>query len=271
MDRLSSVLNEAMGTNTDGVSNVVLLTMGIVVVLIAILSLFAIGVSVYLAISYIKYNRTKNSIEKTGEEVARKVLDNNGLQHIRVSKNGSLLFGNSYSHFFKKVRLRRFTWKKKSISSLAMATQKSSLAILDKEGDADMKLRISMTPFIYFGPIAFIPIVLIGVILDILIFNSSGILTVILSIIGLFFYIVSFVMSVMVLKTEKKAQKKAVEIMKNEGLATEKEIEMVKNLFRLYNIEYINDMILALLELIYRVLQIVADVQKQNFSSGSKD
>ena len=67
MDRLSSVLNEAMGTNTDGVSNVVVLTMGIVVVLIAILSLFAIGVSVYLAISYIKYNRTKKRADLRGK------------------------------------------------------------------------------------------------------------------------------------------------------------------------------------------------------------
>jgi len=55
----------------------------------------------------VKYNRKRNSSGKTGEEIARKILDDNDLKNIRVSKNGSILFGNSYSHYFKKVRLRR--------------------------------------------------------------------------------------------------------------------------------------------------------------------
>ena len=38
--------------------------------------------------------------------------------------------------------------------------------------------------------------------------------------------------------------------------------------FKLYNIEYVNNMIIALLELVYRVLQIIAYVQN---SSSSKN
>ena len=57
--------------------------------------------------------------------------------------------------------------------------------------------------------------------------------------------------------------------MRSEGLATEEEIAMSKKLFRLYNIEYIHDMIIALLELIYRVLQIIAYVQSNSSSDNS--
>ena len=60
------------------------------------------------------------------------------------------------------------------------------------------------------------------------------------------------------------------EIMKEEGLATEEELESCKKLFRLYNIEYINDMVIALLELIYRVLQIIAYVQNSSSSSSKQ-
>ena len=77
-------------------------------------------------------------------------------------------------------------------------------------------------------------------------------------------------MAIFVLKTEKKAQKRAYEIMKEEGLATEEELESCKKLFRLYNIEYINDMVIALLELIYRVLQIIAYVQNSSSSSSKQ-
>lgn len=58
--------------------------------------------------------------------------------------------------------------------------------------------------------------------------------------------------------------------MKEEGLATEEELVMCKKLFRLYNIEYINDMVIALLELIYRVLQIIAYVQNSSSSSSKQ-
>ena len=147
-----------------------------------------------------------------------------------------------------------------------MAAQKSSLAVLDKENDSDMKTRIRLTPFIYFGPIAFVPMVVIGVFLDLLL--STGFCGILLTVLGLIFYLLSFVMSILVLKTEKKAQERAYEIMKEEGLATEEELESCKKLFRLYNIEYINDMVIALLELIYRVLQIIAYAQNSSSSSN---
>ena len=179
------------------------------------------------------------------------------------------MFGNSYSHFFKKVRLRRWTVKKNSISSMAMGAQKSCLAILDKEGDKDMKTRIILTPFIYFGPLMFLPLVIGGIILDLILFSFSGIVTIIASGAGLLFYIASFVMSLMVLKTEVKAQNRALEILEKEDLATSEEREMMKDLFKLYNIQYVNDLILEFLELILRVLMIFANVQSSSSTSSS--
>lgn len=132
-----------------------------------------------------------------------------------------------------------------------------------------MKTRVRLTPLIYFGPIAFVPMVIVGALLDLFVFNSAnGICTIILTSIGLAFYLLSFIMSILVLKTEKKAQKRAYEIMKEDGMATDEELDMCQKLFRLYNIEYINDMVIALLELIYRVLQIVAYVQNSSSSTN---
>ena len=71
-------------------------------------------------------------------------------------------------------------------------------------------------------------------------------------------------MSLKVLKTEVKAQNRAYDLLKNNNMATDEELIMLKKLFKLYNIQYVNDMILALLELIYRVLQIIAYVQQNN-------
>ncbi|MGN0824576.1 MAG: zinc metallopeptidase [Candidatus Coproplasma sp.] len=269
MDNFINWVRELSGGAFDGVSAPIIIAMSIVAGLLIIASIFAFGISIYLAVKYVIYNKKKNSCGKSGQEVARDILDRNGLERIKVSSTGSILFGNSYSHYFKKVRLRRLTWKKNSVTSLAMAAQKSALAVLDKEGDKDMKTRIRLTPIIYFGPVMFVPLVVIGALLDILVFTSgNGICTFVLTCIATAIYLLSFVMSILVLKTEKKAQKRALALLKADGLATKEELEDCKKLFRLYNIEYVNDMVIALLELIYRVLQIVA--YAQNSSSSSK-
>ena len=268
MSEFSNIVREMADGTLDGVSEGVIIAMSVVVGLLIIASIFAFGISIYLSISYVRYNKKQNSCGKTGEQIARKILDHHELGHIKVSKTGSIMFGNSYSHYFKKVRLRRLTWQKRSVTSLAMAAQKSALAVLDKENDAEMRTRVRLTPLIYFGPIAFVPMVVIGVLLDVLL--STGFFGILFTVLGLGFYLLSFVMSILVLKTEKKAQKRAYEIMKEEGLATEEELESCKKLFRLYNIEYINDMVIALLELIYRVLQIIAYVQNSSSSSSKQ-
>ena len=252
------------------VSDPVLYGIIIVGALIVLLAIFSALVSIYLAIKYVIYNRTENSAKMNGAEAARKILDDNGLNKIKVSVVGSLLFGNSYSHYFKKVRIRRLTNKKKSITSLAIGAEKASLAILDKEGDKDMKKRIALVPLTIFGPIAFIPLVIIGVLLDILFFNASGTITLVFSCLGLVFYLLSFILSIMVLKTEIKAQARALQILKEENLATANELDMMKSLFKLYNIQYVNDMIMAFLEMIYRVLMIIANAQNSSSSSSSK-
>ena len=268
MSEFSNIVREMADGTLDGVSEGVIIAMSVVVGLLIIASIFAFGISIYLSISYVRYNKKQNSCGKTGEQIARKILDHHELGHIKVSKTGSIMFGNSYSHYFKKVRLRRLTWQKRSVTSLAMAAQKSALAVLDKENDAEMRTRVRLTPLIYFGPIAFVPMVVIGVLLDVLL--STGFCGILFTVLGLGFYLLSFVMSILVLKTERKAQKRAYEMMKEEGLATEEELESCKKLFRLYNIEYINDMVIALLELIYRVLQIIAYVQNSSSSSSKQ-
>jgi Zn-dependent membrane protease YugP len=228
----------------------------IVGVLIAIVGIVSGIVSIWLVIKYFRFNRMENSLKLTGVQIARKILDDNGLEHIKVKKTGSLLFGNSYSHYFKKVRLRGFIRHETSVTSIGMGAQKAALAILDKEGDEDMKKRIRLVPFITFGPFAFIPLIVIGSVIDMLILNGNGICTLALAIVGVLLYAYSLVLSVLMLKTEKKAQNRAYEILEKDYHITDEELASLKELFHLYNIQYINDIIVSSLELIYYVLKI---------------
>ena len=240
------------------------IALAIVCLLIAVVGIVSLVVSGWLAIKYYKFNRKENSLNMTGEQVARKVLDDNGLENIKVAVTGSLMFGNSYSHYFKKVRLRRMTRYKTSVTALGMGAQKACLAVLDKENDPDMKKQVRLYPMITFGPFAFIPLILVGAALDYFVFNQSGVCTYVLGGLGLLFYVYAIVLSVLTLKTEKKAQERAYVYLQEKRMATEEELADLKELFHLYNIQYINDIILACLELIYTVLQIAVELKKNS-------
>lgn len=264
MDFWEELLNEAGNGNPS--LGLAILVVGALIILVALVSL---TVSIVLGIKYFRFNRKENSAGLTGVEAARKILDANGLEHIKVKTVGSLMFGNSYSHYFKKVRLRRLTRHKKSVTALAMGVQKSALAVLDKEGDPAMKARIRLIPLITFGPLAFIPLIVVGVLLDVLLLHTNGWVTIVFAALGAGFYLLSFVLSLMTLKTEKRAQERAYELLRENKMATEEEIEDIKKLFKLYNIQYVNDLILSALELLYYILQIASAAGSA--SSGSSN
>lgn len=242
------------------------IALAIVALLIVVVGLVSLVVSIWLALKYRKFNRKENSIHMTGEQVARKVLDDNGLENIKVSVTGSLMFGNSYSHYFKKVRIRRMTRHKTSVVALGMGAQKACLAVLDKENDPDMKKQVRLYPMITFGPFAFIPLILVGAVLDYFMFNQNGMCTYVLGGLGLLFYVYAIVLSVLTLRTERKAQERAYVYLKDKQMATAEELADLKELFHLYNVQYINDIILACLELLYTVLKIAIEINKHKDS-----
>ena len=234
----------------------------IVSILIFFVGIFSLVISIWLAVKYVKYNRRQNSAGLSGMDVARRILDSNGLSHIEVKRTGSLFFGNSYSHHFKKVRLRSFIRHETSLTSIGIGAQKAALAILDKEGDADMKKRIRMIPMMAFGPFAFIPLIAAGVALDYYVFNGNSVTcTIVFGSLGILFYGYSIILSLLTLKTEKKAQNKAYDILKCDYKITEDELSALKELFRLYNIQYVNDIILSSLEVLYIALKIASAVK----------
>ena len=226
-------------------------------VLIGIMGIIALITGIALSIKYVKFNKWENSRGLTGEEVARTILDRHGLGHIEVKVTGSIMFGNSYSHYFKKVRLRRFTRHKTSLTAMAMGAQKASLAVLDAEGEPSMKRRIRLVPLITFGPFAFIPLILVGVVVDIFFFGANGYAAIALAAISLLFYLASLVLSVATLSTEKRAEERACQLLESDGLATGDEIRAIRELYHLYNVQYVNDIIISTLELIYRAIEIV--------------
>lgn len=102
---------------------------------------------IYVSSSYSKYKMVKNKNRMTGFEVARKILDENGLQDIHIVE----IKGNLTDHYDpsrKVVRLSSDIFNGSSIASTSVAAHECCHAIQDKEDYKFMKIRSKLVPIV---------------------------------------------------------------------------------------------------------------------------
>lgn len=107
--------------------------------------------------NYKKYSGVKNNKNISGSEIARIILDKNGLSNIYVVETAGDLTDH-YDPSRKVVRLSKNIYHGTSIASISVAAHEVGHAIQDKEGYSFMRIRSFLVPFVnlttylgYFG------------------------------------------------------------------------------------------------------------------------
>ena len=148
---------------------------------ILILSLvITIGSQIFISVKYKSTKRIKTLKGYTGCDVARKILDKNGLSHVKVVEtSGELTYHCDPTS--KVVRLSTEIYNGSSIASASVAAHECGHAIQDKDNYLFLRIRSSLVPItnfatnagyfiIMFGFIfSMMKLVVIGIILDVII------------------------------------------------------------------------------------------------------
>jgi len=103
----------------------------------------------YVMVTYSKYKKKKGS-GLSGFEVARRILDNNGLSNIHIVETGGTL-SDHYDSSRKTIRLSRDIFHGESTAAVAIAAREAGHAIQDKEGHFFMKVRTAIFPVVNLG------------------------------------------------------------------------------------------------------------------------
>ena len=111
------------------------------------------------------------------------------------------------------------------------------------------------------GPILFVPVVLLGFILDYILFQVFGIFSIVGIAVGLFLVLAGFIERMLNIPVEKKANEMALSMIRETGVLDEEEIVIVEKVFKAYMIAYICEFIIAVLRIVQIVLEIVMNVQ----------
>ena len=114
--------------------------------------------------TYAQYSRVPTRKNITGGQVARMILDNNGMGHVPIEVVQGNLTDN-YDPTKDVMHLSEGTYGSSSIASVAVAAHESGHAMQDGSNYAFLKLRIAMVPAVNVVSAISMPVIMIGIIL----------------------------------------------------------------------------------------------------------
>lgn len=214
-------------------------------ILVIIGSIITIAADVYVNSSYRKYKKVKVKTDMTGCEVARKILDENGLKDIYVVETDGIL-SDHYDPRRKVVRLSKDIFHGSSIASVSVAAHEVGHALQDKNGYMFMRFRSFLVPFVNFGSKFGYIALFIGLIFDVMDFAWAGI--------GLLLLIVLF--QLITLPVEFNASSRAELQLQKLGILEKDEQHESKKMLRAAAYTYVAGLATTILEML-RLLLIV--------------
>lgn len=111
--------------------------------------------------TYRQYSEVKSRSRLTGRDVARRILDSNGLQDIEVEP----IAGELTDHYHpkdRKIRLSEGIYNSNSLAAMAVAAHESGHALQHQAGYTAMTVRASLVPVANLGSMAAFPLFFIG-------------------------------------------------------------------------------------------------------------
>lgn len=239
------------------------LAYAIVTVLVLVMCIVCAALEIRVWWRYHRANKVPVSCGMSGMEAAQFVLDKAGLTEVKVRKAGFVreaIFGNYYNIFTHTIYLRSWLGKvdvKRSVTAVALGVQKAGLAKLCQEGDKVAIARNRLSIIAIFGPLLFIPVVVIGALLDAWLLGQAGTYSLICLLLGGVLLAAGFIVTMLNIPVEKKANGAALEMLESYGLATGQELETIRGVYSAYIASYIAQFLLQVLRVVQWALEIV--------------
>jgi uncharacterized protein len=127
---------------------------------------FGLVVQWWLRKTFSRYSEVPISAGMTGAQVARTILDRNGLSHVPVEVAPGGALSDHYDPRKKALFLSEPVYAPVTVSAAAVAAHETGHALQDAQGYVPLKLRSAMYPAVAFASNAWIWLLIIGALLN---------------------------------------------------------------------------------------------------------
>lgn len=186
-----------------------------------------------------KFNSMGNQKGYTGFQVARYILDMNGLQHIAVERVQGKL-SDHYDPKAQVIRLSDQVFNSTSVGAIGVAAHEVGHAIQYQQNYTPIKVRSVIIPVTQIGSFLWFPLFVIGLTLE-----SFG-----LALVGLGFFALVAVFQLVTLPVEFDASNRAISVLESTGILQGYELDGAKKVLKAAAMTYVAALITALAQLL---------------------
>ena len=189
-------------------------------VLVLIAALLSLLASANVQMTFKRYSNKKTSRNITAEQAARKILDENGLQNVRIES----IAGNLTDHDDPRsnvIRLSDSVRTSTSVAAVGVAAHEAGHAVQHAVGYFPIKLRNALVPVANFGSTAGPYLIIIGLLL-------SGAFSDFLVNFGIWFFSAAVLFQIVTLPVEFNASNRAIKTLSSGLYLESDEVPAVK-------------------------------------------
>ena len=208
----------------------------------AILSIWA---SARVNSTFQKYAKVRSMSGLNGAQVARMILDRNGLSDIPVEHVGGNL-SDHYDPTKRVLRLSDSTYHSNSVAAIGVAAHECGHALQHKEGYGPLKLRSTIVPAANLGSRLGIPIILLG-----LFFGGGGSFLVKL---GIWVFSLAVLFQIVTLPVEFNASSRALAVLEGYGVLGQEENKKAKKVLSAAAMTYVAAAASSILQLLRLII-----------------
>ena len=219
-----------------------------------LLVLLAIGFSLWASHkvngTFEKYSRERPRSGMTGYDAARRVLDANGLQAVRIEQ----IPGELTDHFDPRdnvIRLSASVYGVASTAAVGVAAHEAGHAIQYAESYAPLKVRNAIVPITNIGSRLSMPLIILG-----LIFSGAGHIWTTLAYVGVACFSLCVIFQLVTLPTEFNASRRAMVAIETSGMLTQEELYSSEKVLSAAAMTYVAALAVSVTQLL-RLLSLV--------------
>ncbi|WP_188713312.1 zinc metallopeptidase [Psychrobacillus lasiicapitis] len=213
------------------------------IIYFAIILLLPIYAQMKVKSTYKKYSKVRSTSGMTGAQVARTILDANGLYEVKVVESSGFL-SDHYNPMTKIVALSSHNYHEASVAGSAIAAHEVGHAIQHKEAYSFLTLRHKLVPIANISSNASWIFVMIGIFA-----SMSGLL-----LLGILLLAAGVVFQIVTLPVEFNASNRAMDQMVSLGIIRNEEERHAKKVLSAAALTYVAATAVAVLELLRLVL-----------------
>ncbi|MCD4653128.1 zinc metallopeptidase [bacterium] len=211
--------------------------------------LLASWASMKVKTAFNKYSRIASNSRLTGAQVARMILNQNGLSDVGIERIAGHL-SDHYDPRSRNLRLSPKVYDSFSIAAQGIAAHETGHALQHQAGYAPLKLRSALVPIAGFGSRFAWILIMIGI------FMATSGPGLVIAKFGVILFAATVLFSIITLPVEFNASARAKTVLINQGIVTVQEKQGIDAVLNAAAMTYVAGAVTAIFQLLYFVLRL---------------